>query len=112
MKRRTLLALLAAAACGGGDQGAAPSSGLPDGTASFARLQTSVLTPSCAVSGCHVSASAASSGNLILTSDVAYNNLVGVTPSNLAAARDGMKRIAPSHPENSLLFQKIVLTLA
>lgn len=110
MKRWIPIAALTLAACGG-DQGAAPS-GSPDPTASFAKLQQSVLTPSCAVSGCHVSASAASSGNLVLTSDVAYDNLVNATPANLAAQRDGLKRITPGQPTSSLLFQKIVLSLA
>jgi hypothetical protein len=59
-----------------------------------------------------VSATAEQSGNLILTPEVAYANLVGITPANLAAARDGMKRIDPFRSENSLLFQKIVLSLA
>ena len=110
MKRWIPTAALALVACGG-EQGAAPA-GSPDPTASFAKLQQSVLTPSCAVSGCHVSASAASSGNLVLTSDVAYDNLVNAPPTNLSAQRDGLKRITPGHPETSLLFQKIVLSLA
>src|SRR5262249_46904369 len=81
-------------------------------TSSFARLQSSVLNTSCAVSGCHVSATAPSSGNLVLAPDVAYDNLVSATPTNLAAQRDGLKRVAPGSPDNSLLFQQVVLSLA
>jgi hypothetical protein len=99
---------LAAIACSGGDQG--PDAD-PAGTATFSRIQSSVLTPSCAVSGCHVSASASASGNLVLSADVAYANLVDATPSNLAAQRDGLKRVSPGHPEQSLLYQKILVSL-
>ena len=110
MKQRILfVAAAVAAACGG--ESAGPDAPGPEAAGSFARLQASVLTPSCAVSGCHVAASAAGSGNLVLTSDVAYANLVGATPSNLAAQRDGLKRIDPFNPDKSLLFQKIVLAL-
>jgi hypothetical protein len=100
---------LASMACGG-DQGATNQPQVASG--SFAQLQTSVLTPNCAVSGCHVSASAAASGNLVLSPDVAYDNLVGAPPSNLAAQRDGLKRVTPLKPDSSLLFQKIVVALA
>jgi len=100
---------LALMACGG-DQSATNQPQLASG--SFAQLQTSVLTPNCAVSGCHVSASAAASGNLVLSPDVAYDDLVGARPSNLAAQRDGLKRVTPFKPDSSLLFQKVVLALA
>ena len=100
-------------ACGGGDSGgAAPSSTPPVPTATFARLQSSVLNTSCAVSGCHVSLTASSSGNLVLAPDVAYDNLVNAAPTNLAAQRDGLKRVTPGSPDNSLMFQKLVLSLA
>jgi hypothetical protein len=71
------LACLMLAACGGASDVSttgAPSAG--HATSSFARLQASVLTPTCAVSGCHATASAAASGNLVLAPDVAYENLV------------------------------------
>jgi hypothetical protein len=100
---------LTSMACGG-DQSATNQPQVASG--SFAQLQASVLTPSCAVSGCHVSASAAASGNLVLSPDAAYDNLVGAAPSNLAAQRDGLKRVTPFKPDSSLLFQKVVLALA
>ncbi|MGH9886163.1 MAG: hypothetical protein ACREBE_11575, partial [bacterium] len=111
MKRAAGIGAIAliAGACGG--ESAGPGENGSEPSASFARIQASVLTPSCAVSGCHVSASAASSGNLVLTSDVAYDNLVAAVPANLAAQRDGLKRVDPSRPDNSLLFQKVVLAL-
>src|SRR4051812_26042734 len=104
------IALVVAVVACGGDENSTNQPTNASGT--FAQLQQSVLTPSCAVSGCHVSASAAASGNLVLTSDVAYDNLVNAAPTNLAAARDGLKRVTPGQPNNSLLFQKIVLALA
>jgi hypothetical protein len=101
--------VLALAACGG-DQ---TSTNQPsNASGSFAQMQSAVLTPSCAVSGCHVAASAAASGNLVLTADVAYDNLVNAQPANLAARRDGLKRVTPFKPDESLLFEKVVLALA
>jgi hypothetical protein len=118
MSTRTLVltalcaATAIASACGGGDS-ATTGAPLPgEATSSFARLQSSVLSPSCAVSGCHVSASAAASGNLVLAPDVAYDNLVNVVPTNLSARRDGLKRVVPFKPDSSVLFQKVVLALA
>ena len=107
--RRMSWGLLAVAtACGEG--GSAPTGEPPSAT--FAKLQTSILNKSCAVSGCHVSATAASSGGLVLAPDVAYDNLVGAAPTNLAAQRDGLKRVTPGSTDRSLLFQKLVLSLA
>jgi len=107
-----LAAATIALACGG-DQTATP----PDGSSasgsggSFDKLQRTVLTPTCAASECHASA-LPTSGNLALTPAVAYDNLVNARPSSLAAGRDGLKRVVPFKPDSSLLFQKIVLTLA
>src|SRR5215203_2343235 len=92
---------LASIACGG-DQGVADQPNSASG--SFAQMQASVLTPTCAVSGCHVAASAAASGNLVLSAGAAYDNLVGAQPTNLAAQRDGLKRVTPFKPDSSLLF--------
>ena len=123
--RRATAAVVAtavlAAACGGDatstsgaakpvDPAASGGTGAASGT--FARIQSTVFTPSCAVSGCHVASSAAANGNLALTADVAYDNLVGATPSNLNARRDGLKRVVAGKPDSSLLFQKLVLALA
>jgi hypothetical protein len=96
-------------ACGGDS---ATTNQPPNSSGSFAQLQTSVLTPSCAVSGCHVASSAAANGNLVLSADVAYDNVVNAAPDNLAAKRDGLKRIRPFKPDSSLLFRKVVLALA
>src|SRR4051812_21123007 len=69
----------------GGDAGSGspngPSTPAPTaGAASFAQIQNAILTPSCATSGCHSGVSP--QANLSLTSDVAYDRLVGVGPTN------------------------------
>jgi hypothetical protein len=100
---------VASVACGG-DSG---TTNQPTNAAgSFAQMQANVLTPTCAVSGCHVASSAAASGNLVLSADVSYDNLVNVASDNLSAKRDGLKRVLPGKPDSSLLFQKISLALA
>ncbi len=75
---------------------------------SFARLQQKVLTPSCATAGCHVAGSqfAAESG-LILTSDVAYEQLVGVAAKLPNAKTDGLLRVKAGFPDLSFLYMKI-----
>jgi len=116
MRRHTALGFLilgVAVGCGG-DQSATPPGGPPpNGSASgsFDQLQRAVLTPTCAQSDCHASA-LPTSGNLALTPAVAYDNLVNVRPASLAADRDGLKRVVPFKPDSSLLFQKVVLSLA
>lgn len=111
-----LFAFGAFIACGGDSSpSSAPTSKLPSPVAdasTWAQIQSSVLSTSCAVGGCHVSSSAASSGNLVLTPDVAYDNLVGVVPANLNAKRDGFRRVMAGKPDSSLLFQKIVVAVA
>jgi hypothetical protein len=92
------------AACGG-DSSTPPA--IKAG-GSLALLQSDVFAKSCAVSGCHIGATAASSGNLSLWGDEAYDNLVGVLPTQLTARQDGLRRIVPFKPESSLLYHKLV----
>ena len=110
--RRVLagVSTLGAMACGG--DGSGGTSSLPnvpapvDGAASFAQIQTTILTPSCATVGCHVGPGAL--GGLVLTADVAYENLVGVRPTNPNAAGDGLRRVMIGKPDSSLLYHKLV----
>jgi hypothetical protein len=104
---RTILAgAIAAALFAACDKGTtAPS--IPSG--SFAQLHRALFATSCAVSGCHVSSSAAASGNLVLTASEAYASLVGVLPENLNAKNDGLRRVVKYQPDSSLLYQKIVV---
>jgi hypothetical protein len=108
-----VVAVLAAAGGCGSDQSATPPGGTSPspGSGTFDQLQRTVLTPTCAQSDCHASA-LPTSGNLALTPAVAYDNLVNARPSSLAADRDGLKRVVPFKPDSSLLFQKVVLSLA
>ena len=82
---------------------------LPAG--SFAQLDRTLFAKSCAVSGCHVSASAAASGDLVLTPDASYEALVGAIATNLNARNDGVRRVVKYDPDHSLLYQKIVVDL-
>jgi hypothetical protein len=97
--------LCVVAACGG--EAAAPPA-VTEG--SFAQLQRAVLTPSCAVAGCHVSTSAALSGDLTLTADLAYDRLVDVLAHQPNARRDGLLRVRPGKPDSSLLYQKLLVS--
>ena len=110
MTRAPALALLALAlaACGGDSTGAPVGTdpGAPLGNVAFDQFQAQVLTPNCATSGCHVSPNP--QGGLNLSADVAYSNLVNITPNNATAAADGLKRVVPGKPDSSLLYHKLV----
>ena len=105
--QRFIAVLVVLAGACGGDSGNAPSGPVPvDGASSFAQIQTTILTPTCATVGCH--AGAVPAGGLALTPDVAYASLVGVTPSNATAAADGLRRVMVGKPDSSLLYHKLV----
>ncbi len=108
---RILLVAALAAACGGDSaSGAAtnvPSQPAPvEGAASFAQIQSTIFTPSCATSGCHTGS--APQGNLSLSADVAYDNLINALPTNPNARNDGLRRIIAGKPDSSLLYHKLV----
>jgi hypothetical protein len=73
---------------------------------SFSRIQAEIITPGCV--SCHTTKSAygAESG-LLLEPDVAYENLVGISPKNTAAASAGMRRVAAGDPQKSFLVTKL-----
>ena len=72
-------------------------------------IQDNILTPSCATSGCHASASDANyiQHNLLLTSATAYDNLINIISKNAAAKTAGLVRVKPGDYLSSLLYQKI-----
>jgi hypothetical protein len=76
---------------------------------SFALIQSKILTPSCAKSGCHSSTSdnTFAQHGLVLSGDVAYDNLVNKAPKNAAALADGMSLVKPYQSAKSLLFHKV-----
>ena len=69
-------------------------------------IQDYVFDKSCANSVCH--AAPANSANLNLTYGLSYQNLVGRTPQNPAAAAAGMKLVDPGNPDNSFLLTKLM----
>lgn len=102
--RALVLAMTAAAlaACGG-DSGERLAT-RDDGT--FARIQRTILEPSCA--GCHRSGTTdARSSQLVLTADSAYQQLVGVASVQAVAKADGLLRVKPYRADSSLLFHKV-----
>jgi len=79
------------------------------GKASFTLMQERILTPTCATVGCHASdkdPSFAQHG-LVLTANMAYQNLVNVVPKNSLAKTDGLMRVKPFVSAQSLLFHKL-----
>lgn len=81
----------------------------PTDASSFDLIQQRIFTPSCALSGCHASAQDASFAQhgLVLTADVAYQNLAGVSPKNTNALNDGLKRVKAFASSQSLLYYKL-----
>jgi hypothetical protein len=78
----------------------------PEPESSFSRIQSEVFDVSCV--GCHsAGAQDAVRSGLVLERGVAYDNLVGVQPTNLDARADRMLRVAPFKPDSSLLMQKL-----
>ena len=71
-------------------------------------IQDYIFDKSCANSACH--AAPANVGNLNLTYQQSYQDLVGRVPQNPTAAAAGMKLVDPGNPENSFLLTKLKLT--
>jgi hypothetical protein len=71
-------------------------------------IQEKIFTPTCATSGCHASTGDAtySQHNLVLSSAVAYDNLVNSVSKNAAAKTAGLLRVKAGDYANSLLYQK------
>ena len=78
----------------------------PSENSAYHELQEAVFDKSCASSACH--AAPANALGLNLTYGLSYENLVGRTPSNPAAAVAGMKLVDPGNPENSFLLTKLI----
>ena len=73
-------------------------------------IQERILNRNCI--SCHNAGSSfVRQSGLVLTSDVAYTNLIDVTPKNPAAAADGLVRVSSagdlSAPQKSFLWEKI-----
>jgi hypothetical protein len=73
----------------------------PEPTASFGEIQDTILTPSCAVSGCHTGANPPDGLNL--SAGDAYSNIVNVASVQMP----DLFRIEPGDPDNSYLVRKV-----
>jgi len=67
--------------------------------ATFSSIQSELLSKNCALSGCH--AGSIPAGGLVLSSGVAYNNIVN------KIAYDETMYIEPGDPDNSYLYQRV-----
>ncbi len=75
----------------------------------WALINENILTPSCATSGCHAATTDATylQHNLVLTANVAYENLVNIASKNTNANTDGLTRVKPGDYVKSLLYYKV-----
>ncbi len=75
---------------------------------SFTLMQERILTPTCATVGCHAATTDPSFAQhgLVLSAEMAYQNLVNVTPKNSAALADGLLRVKPYSSVLSVLYNK------
>ena len=97
------------AACGGDAPGTEPPAP-PALLGTFDRIQATILTPTCAVGGCHTaSSSATQQAGLVLDKGVAYRNLVGASPTNPSARNDGLLRVRAFRSDSSLLYHKLIV---
>jgi len=78
-----------------------PGSTLPE-------IQADILTPRCAVLGCHDDESAPFNGDLSLQDGSTYDQNVDVLPQNAVARDSGQLRVDPGVPGNSFLLKKVI----
>lgn len=77
-------------------------------TSSFVRIQQKIFAPRC--NSCHTAGNAfATQSGLILDELVAYRNIRNAPVKNSMAIAHGMKQVQPGSPDNSLLYQKLLL---
>ena len=100
------LAILTVAGCGDEKrlpvEPGGPGPG-PSPLATYTRVQDEVFTPRCALSGCHLGPASLAQEGLVLTSGVAYDNVVMVRANQNAS----IFRVTPGDPVNSYLWRKI-----
>jgi hypothetical protein len=75
----------------------------------FELINSRILTPNCATSGCHASEKDASftQHGLVLEKSVAYKNLFNQSPKNANAKTDGLSLVKPFKTDESLLYHKL-----
>jgi hypothetical protein len=84
-----------------------PSATATEVILTFAEIQSTIFTPTCAVTFCHEAASAQFAQEPELLPGSSYGNLVGVVPANAAAAEAGWLRVRPFEPDTSFLVIKL-----
>ena len=72
----------------------------------YHEIQDYIFDKSCVNSVCH--GTPANAGGLNLSYEVSYQNLIGQTPRNPAAAAAGLKLVDPGNPDNSFLLIKLM----
>ena len=72
----------------------------------YHEIQHHIFDKSCVNTACH--GAPANAGGLNLAYENSYQNLVGQTPKNPAAAAAGMKIVDPGNPENSFILTKLM----
>lgn len=87
----------------GCDVGPTPTATRP---ATFAEIQQAIFAPRCAITTCHDDEF--ESGDLNLTADDAYDELVNVPPDIESAANQGLLRVDDFDPDNSFLLIKLI----
>jgi hypothetical protein len=86
------------------------SSGDETPASSFAYIQTRIFDKKCVV--CHTAGDEyAEESGLVLTGNTSFRNLVGVDSKNEKAKLAGMPRVSPGHPEKSLLYLKLLMSV-
>ncbi|MDX2167130.1 MAG: hypothetical protein SF182_08710 [Deltaproteobacteria bacterium] len=74
--------------------------------ATLAEIQSTIFTPTCAITTCHNAAAAA--GDLVLAAGASHAELVGVAPDIAAAGDAGLLRVTAGDPDSSFLYRKLV----
>ena len=74
-------------------------------TSTYHDIQHHIFDKSCVNTACH--GAPANAGGLSLAYENSYQNLVGQTPKNPAAAAAGMKLVDPGTPDNSFILTKL-----
>jgi len=98
----TIVAVVVASIAAGCGSSSTPTTPTPTPTLSFSqRIQTEILTPSCA--SCHTDDGRSPAAGLNLKAGSAYAALVGVASTGKA----GAVRVIPGNPSGSYLVQKL-----
>ena len=75
----------------------------PSPLATYTRVQDEVFTPNCALSGCHLGPASLAQEGMVLSSGVAYDNVVAVRSNQ----NPSIFRVTPGDATNSYLWRKI-----